>query len=49
MWKERPRKGGRPGDGATLRLNMSGNVAHVVCLEGKPYDERQMTMMEEED
>jgi hypothetical protein len=33
----------RSGD-QTFRRTMTGRIAHVVCLEGKQYDEHQMSL-----
>lgn len=32
------------GKGETFRRTLTGRKAHVVCLEGKQYDEDQMTL-----
>ncbi len=33
----------RKGD-ITFRRTFTGRIAHVVCLEGKQYDDQQMTL-----
>jgi len=32
------------GQGRSFRRTMTGRVAHTTCLEGKQYDENQMTL-----
>jgi hypothetical protein len=40
MWRE--------ADGQKHRVKKTGATAHVVCLEGRPYDERQLSMLSKE-
>lgn len=32
------------GQGRSFRRTTTGRIAHITCLEGKQYDENQMTL-----